>query len=85
MVEPRKLALRYTTSDPTHMITKIDVMMALESDSVRKDSVAESSRQRASGPQRSPQSHHEYSCAAPSSHSPAATAASRISASCRCY
>ena len=54
IVEPRKFALRYTTTDPTHIITKIDVMIVLESDSVRKDSVAESSRHNASGPQRSP-------------------------------
>ena len=48
------MALRKTTSEPSHIVTKMEVMMVFESDSVLKESVAESRRQSASGPHRSP-------------------------------
>lgn len=66
MVEPRKLAFRYTTKDPSHIITKIDVIIAFDYDSVRKERVAESRRHSTSGPHRSPEYEMIYSCAAPS-------------------
>lgn len=40
--------------EPSHMMTKIEVMMDLLSDSVLKERVADRRRQRTSGPHKSP-------------------------------
>ena len=52
--DPRKFAFRKTTKDPTHIITKIDVIMVDADSFVRIERVTERSKQRRKGPQRSP-------------------------------
>lgn len=52
--DPRKLAFRQTTKDPTHMMTKIEVIIVLLSLSVRIDRVKQRSKHSTKGPHKSP-------------------------------
>ena len=55
MFEPRNLAFRNTTNDPTHIITKTEVMIVDADYWVRNAKVAESIKHNKNGPQRSPE------------------------------
>lgn len=63
----------------------MEVMIAFESASVRKDKVAARRRQRASGPQRSPELLNEYSFEALSWQSPSKKGALHILVLYRCW
>lgn len=52
--EPKKLALRYTTSDPTHIIKNIDVIIVLASLLVLNAKVHDNSNVSKNGPHKSP-------------------------------
>lgn len=66
--EPKKLALTKTMREPTHMMTKIDVMMVFVSPSVLIDRVVQRRRHRSKGPHKSPMLGISYSFSAPCGH-----------------
>ena len=54
ILDPKKYAFIQTTTDPIHIITKIEVIIVVSDSCVLNAKVVESKRQSKNGPHRSP-------------------------------